>query len=500
MSTRNFKRKSKFCYFIMQPSIIKSFNVTKGELLCSAPFIKSMYVAGGTSNGTVMLFPFNPQETRSRRLVGHRAAVTCMCVSQHPLWLATGSEDTTVRLWQIRGNDDSCTTLEPNDGSIRAIAISPNADRLLVAGRLSNPTLWDPFDKSIVQTFDHHDSIINAVALSTKTGVAVTGSSDGKCRIFDIRSGDFLRSVDCFSPITALSINTEGTVLAIGTAVGNVSLVNVETGQITQSSRIHNQDVNSLMIQPNGNLLLTGSADNTVILSDATKLEPIFTLNIHKDKVIDVHFSTDGDQFTTCSIDHKIYLWTSPDLTLQEDEPSDSNLEEEDEEITLPKQKAPPMPQPKYNSDQNRHFESDGLSPYLQSPSPVKRHPAEKSPQSQTDVQMSPQSHGLSDLSEPSMTPIRDRFGKLDNRKKTKNLVSVIKQQPVTIEQGSYQDEFNMLLRQCASEIDNVAKILINLGQKLKENDERIAHIEAVQVARAERAMKKASARRNVRK
>ena len=487
----------------MDPEILKSYNVTKGDLLCASPFIKNMYVAGGTSTGTVMLFPFS-QDYRSRRLIGHRAPVTCMSVSERPLWLATGSEDTTVRFWQIRGNDDSCITIEPNDGSIRALALSPNADRLLIAGRLSNPALWDPFDKSIVQQFEHHDSTINAVALNTKASIAVTGAADGKARIFDIRSGKFLRSVDCYSPITALSLNTDGTRLAIGTVVGTAYLVEVETGYILQSTRIHNQDITSLMIQPNGNLMLTGSSDSSVILTDITTFEPVFTLGIHKDKIVDVHFSTDGSQFTTCSADHKVFLWSSPDMTIQDDR---SESTEADDEI--PAQKPPPIPEPvpdnksiksikNLRSVKSRN-EIHRLS-YLQSPSSSKQSPRDKS-QSITDAQpMSPMSHDLSDLSVPSGVPIRDKFGKIDKRKKTKNLLYTIKQPPTTKEVSASENEFNLLLKQCDTELSIIVKKLLEIDEKLKSNDEKIAKLEATQVARAEIAKKRANARRVIRK
>ena len=64
---------------------------------------------------------------------------------------------------------------------------------------------------------------------------------------------------------------------------------------------------------------------------------------------------------------------------------------------------------------------------YLQSPSSSKQSPRDKS-QSITDAQpMSPMSHDLSDLSVPSGVPIRDKFGKIDKRKKTKATVATLR-------------------------------------------------------------------------
>lgn len=502
---------------MLDPTILKSFTVTKGELFCATPFIKNTYIAGGTSTGTVMLFPYSP-ETKSRRLIGHTLPVTCMCVSKNPLCLATGSEDTTVRFWQIRGNDDPCITIQPNDGPIKAIAVSPNADRLLIVGGLSNPTIWDPFDKSVIAQLEHQDTDINAVALNMQASVAVTGAADGKCKIYDATSGNFLRSVECYSSITSLSMNDDGTNLAIGTAVGKAYLIDVQSGQILHSTQLHDQDITSLMIQPSGNLLLTGSTDNSVILTDINTFEPIFTLGIHRDKVIDVRFSNDGLQFTTCSADRKIYLWSTPDITLRYE--SNQSIEEEEEEVDdIPAQKAPPIPEPQYGDRQSQQS-TETFNQYLQNPSPVKRfHQNEQSPRSQTSTvyNVSPGPHNLSDLSEPSTSSVHGQFGMLirprqkkkkqtkdqdqnqiqdssttKGKLKSKHAISTIKAKPNFKQSTPSEDEYNMLLRQCSDEMNNIATILIDIQQKLKRNDERIARIEAVKVARDEIARKKA--------
>lgn len=495
----------------MEPKIIKSFTVTKGDLYCSTPFIKNTYVAGGTSTGTVMLFPFS-SEIKSRRLIGHKGTVTCMCVSKNPLCLVTGGDDGTVRLWQIRGNDDSCIKIDPNDGPIKAIDISTNASRLLIAGQFSNPTIWDPFDKSVVATLPHHDSEINAVAINALSQVAVTGCADGNCHIHDSITGQLLRTVVCYAGIRTLSINEDGTKLAIGTAVGSAYLVDVQSGNIVSSARIHNQDITSLMIQPAGNLLLTGSTDGSVILTDLSNFEPIFTLSIHKDKVIDVRFSIDGLQFTTCSADRKIFLWTSPDLNAQEETAPETEIEEDSSEEEISAQKVQGS-----QADSGDTHTKDSFNKYIQTPSPVKRFTDNgKSPDNgefNYEKITSQNPRGFSDLSEASTSSLYGQFGmairtrkkkqdpndptetKSSAKKKSKNATSFIKEKPKSQESVSNEDEYHMLLRECSNEMNNIAKLLIEMSQKLKINDERIARIEAVQVARAEIARKKASRR-----
>ena len=72
----------------------------------------------------------------------------------------------------------------------------------------------------------------------------------------------------------------------------------------------HEEGVNSVAFSPNGDLLASGSHDETIKLWDVESGKCIFTLEGHKAPVISVAFSPDGKVLASGSLDGTIKLWT----------------------------------------------------------------------------------------------------------------------------------------------------------------------------------------------
>ena len=464
----------------MDPALLRTFNVAKGDILCASPFHKQQYVAAGTSTGTVMLFP-NSSNLRYRRLVGHRGPVTCLAVSRSPEYLATGSEDATVRLWRVQGQDETCLTLDPNDGAIKSLALSTNADRLIVTGKNQNPSLWDPFDQSVIHTFERHSESINAVAISTETSVGVTACVDGSVRVFDVRSGEAVRKIDTFSAINAISLAADGNKMAVGTASGSLLTCDLGLGHIMMSARVHNGEVRSVAIHPSGQFLVSGGDDTSVIISSGDSLEALYTLTVHQDKVVDVRFSGDGETFTSCGEDHRVMFWASPDPNAKPEE--EEVVEERDEEEEAPVAKEPPVPQPDAAPEEPTAAEDEtvNLSAYLQSPSPLKiTSPRENRTQtsiSQGTNRTKPSTSLSTESSdEVVITPRRP--------KRTKTIISVI-QGPPSPSKGGDDEKFMSMLEEASAQIEEIGRQLYKMGQHMLLVDQKIAQLEAVHQSRS---------------
>ena len=66
----------------------------------------------------------------------------------------------------------------------------------------------------------------------------------------------------------------------------------------------HSQQINSLSISPDGNLLLSGSEDCTARLWDLRNGEkPIYIANEHSAPILKVKFNPEDCMFATCSAD-----------------------------------------------------------------------------------------------------------------------------------------------------------------------------------------------------
>lgn len=293
-----------------EPTLRKSFTIQKQDALCASPYGSFQYLATGLSNGCVTLLPTNPNN-KVRRFVGHRAAVTCITSCSNAPNLITGSNDGTVRLWAGNEEGDS-VTIEPESGNILAISVSSKYDRLLISGSDGLPSVWDPrYCKSIV-TLEKHAAGVNCCDLSSDGLVAVTGSSDGYFRLFDIRSGNVTHTFDCRDTVTAVSLRQTGSAIGAGTANGTVLLWDSRTQTVLNGSLLHENVVTSLDFHPFKPLLLTASEDGHIGVCDGDTRNLIFTLQCHTAAVRNVAWSVDGKVFSSVGEDNRIVLWDEP--------------------------------------------------------------------------------------------------------------------------------------------------------------------------------------------
>jgi WD40 repeat protein len=150
----------------------------------------------------------------------------------------------------------------------------------------------------------------------------VAGScSQGEVIIWDLESGEPLRVIDqtvgfsqalAFSPDgQLLSVNDCLRVEVAGVCVeANVRLFDVSTGEVILDLPGHTAFVWTAAFSPDGRILATGSADNTIILWDVETGEPIGSrLSNHGGPVRRVSFSPQGDRLVSAGLDNLVILW-----------------------------------------------------------------------------------------------------------------------------------------------------------------------------------------------
>src|SRR5947208_2246574 len=106
---------------------------------------------------------------------GHSAAAYSLAFSSDAKMLATGGADKTVKLWDVASGKVTATFAE-HAGAVWGLAFSPDG-KILVAGsgrldaqrqRYTSGELriWDVARQSLVESFEGHADLVNAVAFS----------------------------------------------------------------------------------------------------------------------------------------------------------------------------------------------------------------------------------------------------------------------------------------------------------------------------------------------
>ncbi|WWC90888.1 uncharacterized protein L201_005825 [Kwoniella dendrophila CBS 6074] len=273
----------------------------------------------------------------------HETVVCCVKFSNDGKYLATGC-NRTAQIYDVKSGG-RVTTLQDEaanrtgDLYIRSICFSPDGKFLATGAEDRQIRIWDIKQKRIRHLLQGHMQEIYSLDFSRDGRFLVSGSGDKSARIWDIEKGlcvfdlrieDFIHNehgpID--AGITSVALSPDGKLVAAGSLDTMVRVWNVQTGQQVERLKGHKDSVYSVAFSPDGKCLVSGSLDRTLRIWDltGTKREAEIlppgskdiqknlgtcqsTLNGHKDYVLSVAISPDGQWVVSGSKDRSIQFW-----------------------------------------------------------------------------------------------------------------------------------------------------------------------------------------------
>ncbi|WNF13017.1 hypothetical protein [Microcystis aeruginosa] len=245
----------------------------------------------------------------SNRLVGHNDGVWSVSFSPDGKTLATGSEDKTIKLWNVETGQEIRTLTGHNDG-VWSVSFSSDGKTLATGSEDKTIKLWNVETGEEIGTLSGHNGSVYSVSFSPDGKTLVSGSADNTIKLWNVETGQEIRTLTRHpSSVYSVSFSPDGKTLVSGSGDNTIKLWNVETGQEIRTLKGHDGDVNSVNFSPDGKTLVSGSGDNTIKLWNVETGQEIRTLKGHDSSVTSVNFSPDGKTLVSGSADNTIKLW-----------------------------------------------------------------------------------------------------------------------------------------------------------------------------------------------
>lgn len=242
------------------------FTTDGGSVFASGQDPKVHLIAGlkpdGTSGGA--------STTRLREYTGHTKAVNALAVTPDGSLLITGSEDKTVRVWEVISTKQ-------------------------------------------IRAFQGHQSGIIAVAVRGDGKQIASGSDDGAIRLWDLNIIDEHRSLsEATDSLWAVAYSPDGKWLAAAGSDKTIRVYNTETSKLEAKLAGAKSPITSLAFFPDSNRLAAAGGDRVVAVWDVAKAKQIAELPGHESAILAVAVASDGKWIVSGSADRTIRAF-SPD-------------------------------------------------------------------------------------------------------------------------------------------------------------------------------------------
>ncbi|KDN45753.1 WD40 repeat-like protein [Tilletiaria anomala UBC 951] len=247
---------------------------------------------------------------------GHSGNVTSLAWHADAKWLATGSEDGTLKIWDLRTTSRAQRWYD-HHAAVNDVVVHPNQGDVISCDQAGSVKVWD-----LGQNGCSHDLVpeedvpIRSVSVASEGSCLVAGNHHGNVYVWRINSG-VVPDQQGAGGQGSLQAAPEGSTAADGQPLVPPPPANANPGeeytdlQPVTTFRAHEKYLTKCLLSPDVRYLATCSADTTIKIWNTSRYA--FTLEKtlvgHQRWVWDAAFSADSAYLVSASSDHVARLW-----------------------------------------------------------------------------------------------------------------------------------------------------------------------------------------------
>lgn len=246
----------------------------------------------------------------------HSAAVLSVAIAPDSSILASGSYDSTVKLWNR--NSSAAPRILSHDGPVNDLAFTPDGEYLIAGTDSGNIEVWNLFSLQLASTLEGNAGRVNSVATDNRRQHIASGSSSGALKVWRIADEVYPSPAPTVLANSGSQVNAlvfhpiDDNLLISGHQAGVIQLWDIAQNEVVQTLEAGANQIVSVDVSPDGQYIAAGSYDQIIRIWKMNTGELIQTLRGHSAVVAKVTFSPDSRLLASGSYDESIKIWNWP--------------------------------------------------------------------------------------------------------------------------------------------------------------------------------------------
>lgn len=278
----------------------------------------------------------------------HSKRVSSLAISSDGKIIISGSDDASIKMWDIASGKLLETLRGVHEGSITSIIISPKLDYFASSSNDKRVCIWSYSDYTHLKSLPHSNAV-TTLAIDIDGKSLISACSDGYIRLWDMTSNNqchiypktsaanslvitlneqiivsghsdkkiifwqCCEHTTHSSSVSSLAISPDGNYLVSGSSgngSGEIFVWNMTTKKIITKIEGHNGTISSLAICPKNQFVVSASyADSNIKLWDIKSGEEIDSISAHTAGIDTLAITPDGKTIYSGSRDFSIRSW-----------------------------------------------------------------------------------------------------------------------------------------------------------------------------------------------
>lgn len=250
-----------------------------------------------------------PSDVRPMVNMGHKESIFACAFSPDGRYLATGSADETIKIWDVQ-TARLIDTFAGLGTVIGNISFSHDG-RLLAAGAGLTLNVWDFHTRAKMHSLRHEYQGMGPVSFGPDDTLVAGGGSS--FTIWNARTGKLLRTFNSVTTagygLTSISMSRDGKTI-VSTGYDKILRVwGAHTGAMRKEIKGHEKEITIVAINPDGKSVASAGYDNTIKIWNIESGALLRTLKDHDVPVMNLSFSADGLLLLSIDYNRSLKLW-----------------------------------------------------------------------------------------------------------------------------------------------------------------------------------------------